>query len=933
MDIWQEFHGPNAGYILELYERYQQDPASVDAATRAAFANWSPPAEAEAGVNGLGKTAVSPSPTQAVFPTEKLTAAVRLVQAIREYGHLAADIDPLGAPRPGDPSLELATHGLSEADLQQLPATILTGPAAVRASNAAQAIARLRTIYTGSIGYDYDHLSNPDEREWLREAAESRRFHPDNAPTDLRLLLERLTEVETFEHFLHRVFPGKTRFSIEGVDMMVPILEVIIGRAANEGIHRILVGMAHRGRLNVLTHILNKPYAHILAEFKDQESDSYTVRDSLGWTGDVKYHAGARRSVAKRGELIDLVVTMAPNPSHLEHVNPVVEGMARAAGTFVDKPGHPRFDHAITIPILIHGDAAFAAQGVVAETLNMHRLRGYRVGGTIHLITNNQIGFTTFDWAARSTRYASDLAKGFKIPIVHVNADDPEACIEVARLAFAYRHRFLKDFMIDLVGYRRYGHNEGDEPRFTQPTMYQTIDKLPTVRQKWATTLQQRGLIDGNRAQALLERQMKILEEAFEAPPPDDEETELVTPPPKGAASRVETAVSAAKLKELNRALHALPTGFNLNSKLKRVLDRRLDANGDDHDAPTVDWATAEALALASILADGTAIRFTGEDVERGTFSHRHALLRDAESGKVYVPLQEIPQVRAAFEIRNSPLSENAALGYEYGYNIQAPDRLVIWEGQYGDFINGAQAMLDEFVHSGRAKWNQLPSLVMLLPHGYEGQGPDHSTGRLERFLQSAGETNMRIANPTTAAQYFHLLRRQAALLEVDPLPLIIMSPKSLLRHREAYSSLNELANGRFQPVLDDPIASQNPDKVRRLIFCTGKVYVDLVTSNYRTQTPEVAIVRTEQIYPFPGQQVQPLLAQYGNVEEVFWLQEEPLNMGAWDYTRPRLMRLLDGRLPLDYIGRPRRASPAEGSSTWHRINQNLIVQKAFQLQ
>lgn len=928
MDIWQEFHGPNAGYILELYERYQRDPTLVDAKTQAAFANWAPPQEKAPRVNG---TAVAVRPAAPAMPSGKLTGTVRLAQAIREYGHLAAQINPLGTPPPGDPSLELAHHGLSPADLQQLPATLVDGPAAAKVSTAYDAIQNLRHIYSSSIGYDYDHLSNPEEREWLREAAESRRFHPDNYPTDLILMLERLTEVEGFELFLHRVFPGKTRFSVEGLDMMVPILEVIIGRAADEGIRRILLGMAHRGRLNVLAHVLNKPYAHILAEFKDQNTDSFNVRDSLGWTGDVKYHAGARRKVAKRGELIDLVVSMAPNPSHLEHVNPVVEGMARAAGTFVDKPGHPQFDHAITIPILIHGDAAFASQGVVAETLNMHRLRGYRVGGTIHMIANNQIGFTTPDWAARSTRYASDLAKGFKIPIVHVNADDPEACIEVARLAFAYRHRFLKDFMIDLVGYRRYGHNEGDEPRFTQPKMYQTIDKLPTVRQQWATTLEKRGMIQQGYAEKLVKEQMERMEEAFASPPSRITSEEAIEVP-KGITERVETAVSADILRDLNQSLNTIPADFTMNSKLQRVIKRRAAALDNNSSEKTIDWATAESLALGSILTGGTAVRFTGEDVERGTFSHRHALWRDSDSGKVYVPLQEIPQVKASFEIRNSPLSENAALGYAYGYNIQAPDRLVIWEAQYGDFINGAQAMLDEFISSGRAKWNQLPSMVILLPHGYEGQGPDHSTGRLERFLQSAGELNMRIANPTTAAQYFHLLRRQVALLEVAPLPLVVMSPKSLLRHREAYSALDDLTGGKFQLVIDDPVTSQTPDKVKRLIFCTGKVYVDLITSDFRQARDDIAIVRTEQIYPFPRHHVAKILEQYTSITEVAWLQEEPINMGAWDYTRPRLTRLLKGRVRLDYIGRPRRASPAEGSTTWHRVNQERIIEKAFQL-
>ncbi|HQF71895.1 MAG TPA: 2-oxoglutarate dehydrogenase E1 component, partial [Promineifilum sp.] len=581
-------------------------------------------------------------------------------------------------------------------------------------------------------------------------------------------LLGLLTRVEAFEHFVHRIFPGKTRFSIEGLDMMVPMLDVMLGEAAEAGIYTILIGMAHRGRLNVLAHVLNKPYAEILKEFRDTASEDHPVREYLGWTGDVKYHAGASRALAN-GNPVDLVVTMAPNPSHLEHVNPVIAGMARAAGSRADRPGKLFFDRHVVLPVVIHGDAAFPGQGVVAETLNLQRLRGYRVGGTIHVIANNQIGFTTSQWEGRSTLYASDLAKGFKVPIVHVNADDQEACIEVARLACAYRQTFATDFVIDLVGYRRYGHNEGDEPRFTQPQMYAAIDRQPTVRQKWAETLVGRGELAGDAAEQLLQARLDELNTIYQTLP-DEPATALepqLPPPPSGAARRAQTAYPADQLVALNDALLALPDGFQVNRKLARVLERRRDIFADP-DAATVDWATAETLAFASILADGTPIRLTGEDVERGTFSHRYALLRDETSGAVYIPLQHIPQARAAFEVRNSPLSEAATIGFEYGYNIQAPERLVIWEAQYGDFINTAQAIVDEFVVSGRAKWEQTPSLVLLLPHGYEGQGPDHSTGRLERFLQLAAETNMRVANATTAAQYFHLLRRQAELLLTD---------------------------------------------------------------------------------------------------------------------------------------------------------------------
>ena len=937
MNIWHEFHGPNAGYILELYEKYQQDPQSVDAATRAQFEQWQPPVEF--GQNGRPSVSAGQTPAAPAYDPQKIMGAVNLAQSIRKFGHMASQIDPLGLFNPpGDPDLDLDTYGLTEADLAALPASLIGGPPAANAANAKEAIAHLRQIYSGSIGFDYAHVRVPEERQWLQEMVETRAFRPPQTPIDNHALLSRLTEVETFELFLHRIFPGKTRFSIEGLDMMVPMLDEIIGGAANAEVYNVLIGMAHRGRLNVLTHILQRPYEEILTQFKDPaQQDRYEGRNYRGWTGDVKYHAGANRTVDFEGDdVVDLVIKMAPNPSHLEHVNPVVVGMARAAGTLVNEPGQPQFNHKITLPILIHGDAAFSGQGIVAETLNMHRLRGYRVGGTIHIIANNQVGFTTNYWSSRSTRYASDLAKGFKIPIVHVNADDPEACIEVARLAIAYRQKFQEDFLIDLVGYRRYGHNEGDEPRFTQPRMYRAVDALPTVRQQWAKTLVERGDIDTAEPDKLVEAKMGTLQEVYESLRLEEIADSLEPQaelPPKGAAKTVDTAVPAPTLRQLNHALLETPSDFSLSSKLARAMKKRGSAL-DEASERTVDWATAEDLALASILANGTAIRLTGEDVERGTFSHRHALLRDEENGRVYIPLQNIPQAQAAFEIRNSPLSENAAIGFEYGYNIEAPERLVIWEAQYGDFINTAQAIIDEYVASGYAKWEQTPSLVLLLPHGYEGQGPDHSSGRLERFLQLAAKTNMRIAYPTTAAQYFHLLRRQAALLQTDPLPLIVMTPKSLLRHALSASTPQELATQSWQEVLDDPnTTEENAADVRRLVLCSGKVYVDLAEVQANQSEFAVAVARVEQLYSFPGTEIEAVLTRYPNLEEVVWLQEEPANMGAWEFMRWRLDEVINGRWPLRYIGRPRRASPAEGSSAWHRRNQKAITEHAFKFE
>jgi 2-oxoglutarate dehydrogenase E1 component len=931
MNSLSQFYGPNSGYVLELYERYQRDPASVDAATRAFFESWTPPTETAA---PRGAT-TTPSPNGAgtiappVLSTSDLQAVVgvaNLAQSIREYGHLAAQLDPLGGKPPGDPSLVLEHHGVTEADLHSLPASLIGGPVAERTQTAWDAITELRRIYSSTIGHDYDHLRIPAVREWLRHAAEADPFGPQAQPIDETALLERLTQVEAFEHFLQKQFPGKTRFSTEGLDMMVPMLDEIIASCVAAGVQSILLGMAHRGRLNVLAHIIEKPYEQILAEFRDPvNSASLTQLSQLGWTGDVKYHKGADRSL----QSADLVIRMAPNPSHLEHINPVVEGMARAAGTFVDEPGPPRQDQFVSVPIQIHGDASFSGQGIVAETLNFTRLVGYSTGGTIHIIANNQLGFTAEPSETRSTLYASDLAKGYKLPIVHVNADDPIACIRAARMAIAYRNHFKRDFVIDLIGYRRYGHNEGDEPRFTQPEIYTVIDSHPTVREQWAQRLISAGTVDEETPARLMQERLDELQTTFDGLVLDEPPAPRIEPPPPGAARKVHTAVSLDALRELHDALMEVPDGFNVHSRLQRIRRRSADALAEP-DEPTVDWATAERLALGSILAEEIAIRLTGEDVKRGTFSHRHAVLYDAESGEEYVPLQRIPQAKAAFEIHNSPLTENATIGFEYGYNIERPERLVIWEAQYGDFINGAQPIIDEFVVSGFAKWDQTPSLVLLLPHGYEGQGPDHSSGRLERFLQLAAEINMRIAYPTTAAQYFHLLRRQALLLVTDPLPLVVMTPKSLLRHPLSASPPRDLAESRWLPVIDDAARANNREQVRRMILCSGKIYVDLVSSDLREQHPEIAIVRVEQLYPFPAHDLEPVFQRYPNLAELVWVQEEPRNMGAWKAAKPQLEFITQGKYRLRYVGRARRASPAEGSMAWHQMQQAEIVEEAF---
>jgi 2-oxoglutarate dehydrogenase E1 component len=655
---------------------------------------------------------------------------------------------------------------------------------------------------------------------------------------------------------------------------------------------------------------------------------SRSFREDMTWTGDVKYHAGATRAI-KDGPEIAMEVSMPPNPSHLEAVDPIVEGMARAAGTRTDRGGAPEFDPARSVPILIHGDAAFPGQGIVAETLNLSRLAGYDTGGTIHIIVNNQLGFTADTRDSYSTSYASGLARGFKIPIVHVNADDPVACVAAARLAFAYRARFQRDFLIDLIGYRRWGHNEGDEPGFTQPLMYRTIAAHPTVREIWAKTLVSRREVDAALPESLSTKYMSELQRRLDHLQLDKDFVEpQPEPPPPGAAARAHTAVPLDRLAGLNASLLQAPADFTVHKKLERLREKRGHVLAAP-DERTIDWATAEELAFASILADGTSIRLTGEDVERGTFSHRHAVLHDVASGAIHVPLQALPQARAAFEIHNSPLSENAALGFEYGYSVQAPSRLVIWEAQYGDFINGAQVIVDEFLTSARSKWGQEPSLVLLLPHAHEGQGPDHASARPERFLQLAADTNMRIANCTTAAQYFHLLRRQAALLLTDPLPLIVLTPKSLLRHPLVASTPRDLAEGRFRTVIDDDEARGRAREIRRVILCTGKVYVDLAGSDRRAAARAAAIVRVEQLYPVPAQNLRATLDAYTDADDVVWMQEEPENMGAWEFMRPHVIEAAAGR-PVRVIARPRSASPAEGSAARHARQQEMLVEQAL---
>ena len=933
MSDLRAFAGPNAGYVLELYESYQSNPASVDADWQAFFADFNPASlTLPAGATGAAKATPTAGASAGAGVAEiiRINSVAKLAQRIRDYGHLAATLDPLGSPPVDAPELRLETYDLTEADLLATPAEAVGGTAAIGAANAAEAIARLRGLYGGYLGYEFIHVPTLEQRTWLREQVESAAFASPMEPEQQRAILRRLTAVEVFERFLHQTYLGQKRFSVEGGDIVVPMLDELVRRAASDGIKQVVIGMAHRGRLNVLTHVLRKRYADFIAQFEGKKlRPTNTAESDPGdeWTGDVKYHLGARVLPGDGGQLVELPIVLAPNPSHLEQVNPVVVGMVRAAQDKVSEPGAPTRDALGSLGVLIHGDAAFPGQGVVTETLNLAGLNGYTTGGTVHIIINNQIGYTTNYWDSRSTMYASDPAKGFEIPIIHVNADEPEACMTAIRLGIAFRNRYNKDVLIDLIGYRRWGHNEGDEPAFTQPKMYEKIGSHPTVREIWANRLIAAGVVTQDDADKAVKEKFdelagvrrSISDGSWEMP------VEHVV---ERTRREVETAITDAQLQTYQTAIHAVPEGFKLSPKLSRQWGRR----GAPLDSPDtqIDWAHAEALAFAAIISEGTPIRLTGQDAERGTFSQRHLVLHDPDTGSSTMPLQSLPTATASFAVYNSPLSEAACVGFEYGYSIQSPETLVLWEAQFGDFVNGAQIMIDQFITAARAKWEQEPGLVLLLPHGYEGQGPEHSSGRLERFLQLVAQDNIRVANCTTSGQYFHLLRRQAKLLPIDRRPLVVMTPKSLLRNPLASSPVSDLTQGTFRPVIDDVAAASRRDQVTRLILCSGKVIVDLEGSSERTTAERVAVARVEQIAPFQNSALRQLLAGYPHLQEIVWVQEEPRNMGAWSYMEPNLRDLAGAQYTVRYVGRPERASPAVGSLATHNEEQARIVAAAY---
>src|SRR5580704_6593671 len=933
--------GAESGRFLQRIEALLQGEDSfyerVFGDLGVAVAPLAPAPEARAITPPAGVPAIPAATAPAVLDEELMQAvqaATSLLKAHRTHGHLAAKLDPLGREPEGDPALDPVPLGLTPEVMERIPAHILR--MYVTGQTLADALPHLRETYCGPIAYEIEHIASHRQRLWLREAIESGKFRAPLAADEQKTLLRRLTEVDALERFMHKAYLGQKQFSIEGLDMTVPMLDELIQLAATRGAREVVIGMAHRGRLNVLAHNLGRPYDTIFAEFEGTSTLEPITTIPQGGTGDVKYHHGAQGSYQlPSGESI--IVRLESNPSHLEFVAPVAAGATRAAQTTRQGP-HAHRETNAAVPVILHGDAAFPGQGVVAETLNLQAIDGYTVGGTVHLIQNNQVGFTTDPDDSRSTHWASDLAKGYDVPIIHVNSDDVPACISAVRLAFAFRQEFGHDVLIDLIGYRRFGHNEADEPAYTQPEMYAKIKTKKRVYELWADRLIAEGVVSkeevDQQAQevwdnlTLLHQRLKAKIAA--ATEGDTEHSTGEYQLDRSPSPDVDTAIPVAHLRELGEQLLRVPEGFTVHPKLVKQLERRHEALAESNAAEAnIDWAHGEALAFASLLTEGTPLRLTGQDTERGTFSQRHMVLHDAKTGQTVCPIQNLPEALAPFELHNSPLSELACMGFEYGYSQEAPETLVLWEAQFGDFVNSAQVIVDQFIVSGLAKWGQTSRLTLLLPHGYEGQGPEHSSARLERFLALAAEGNIRVASPTTPAQYFHLLRRQARIAKQRP--LVVMTPKSLLRLPQATSTIADLAEGtQFRPVLAEP--GVEAEQVTRLVLCTGKIYYDLVGHPERKSHPGLAVGRVELLYPFPEGQILELMNSYPNLAEVLWVQEEPRNMGARAHMFPRLMQIMPDEIHFGYIGRPERASPGEGYPAAHIKEQSRIVSTAINL-
>ncbi len=917
-----ESFGVNAGIVAEIRERYELDPRSVHESWAELF---EPDREREpeplpAEAPGAAPSLASPQ------VAEKHSRVLRMIHAYRARGHRIADTDPLGSRVDYFPELDPAHYGLGKEDHDKpfFAGDLPGGPI----QTVAQILDRLRATYCRRVGVEFTHIQDPGPRQWLLRRMEETQNATVLPGAEKLRVLEKICAAELFERFLHTKFVGQKRFSLEGAEALIPLLDTIVEDAPSHGVREIVIGMAHRGRLNVLSNIVGKSLPSMFSEFEDIEE-----AEAPFGSGDVKYHKGySADRVARTGGRVHLSLTA--NPSHLEAVDPVVEGRARAKQV---RSGDPRGAH--LVPLLIHGDAAFAGQGMVPETLNLSHLNGYSTGGTLHVVVNNQIGFTTTPQEARSTLYCTDVAKMIQVPIFHVNGDDPEAVVHCVRLAFAYRQRFHEDAVIDLVCYRRHGHNEGDEPSFTQPLLYEKIRARPGLRALYTEELVRAGVLVKVDVEKIEADQQKQLSQALELiktrPPSADEEYEVRGPWVGISRTRPtespQTGVSVERLAQIAEALASVPSGFQVHKKLLPLLDRRRKVVADNG---PIDWALGEALAFGSLVTEGTPVRLSGQDSSRGTFSQRHAVVVDQTTGHEYAPLDHIAETQARFEVYDSHLSEAAVLGFEYGYSLADPTTLTLWEAQFGDFANGAQVIIDQFIASAHAKWGRMSGLVMLLPHGYEGQGPEHSSARIERYLQLCAEENLQVVNCTTPAQYFHVLRRQ--LRRNFRAPLVIFTPKSLLRAPRAVSSVGELASGGFHSVLDDATIRE-PGAVSRVLVCSGKVYYDLVHRREERDglgeghaRGDVAIVRVEELYPWPDAELARVLGRYANAARVTWAQEEPANMGGWTFVRERIQAGLPPRAKLAYAGRRESASTAVGSARVHRHELEALLAAAF---
>ncbi|AWV89886.1 2-oxoglutarate dehydrogenase E1 component [Bradymonas sediminis] len=940
-----EFSGSNLPYIEQLYGQYLRDAASVDPSWLPIFAEYLDQMGAEdprpnfkrrslfrAGASasngqsavddGIYTDRVQNTSVEAPGRTAGFAARVEsLVRAYRLHGHLAAKIDPLGFERPAPPpELDPASYGFNSSDMDTpVRCKALFGDN--QQTSLREVLAKLKSLYCDSIAVQYQNMPVSRSRIWLRDQIELNNYAPLDTAEQKRAL-RRLIEADAFESFLGKKYVGAKRFSVTGGDALIPMLDAMLNEFGELGVEEVIFGMAHRGRLNVLHNIMDKPAEMMLSEFEKNP----VPMEFLG-SSDVKYHMGYSSDFeSATGKKIHL--SLCFNPSHLEFVNPVVVGRARAKQ---HRKGEESA-HQQIVPVLMHGDAAFAGQGIVTETLNMSQLDAYDVGGTIHIVINNQIGFTAEPSEARSTTYATDVAKMLSVPIFHVNGNDPDACVRVMKLAARYRQMFGEDVIIDLVCYREYGHNEGDEPRFTQPLMYQAVDKLKPVREIYADELIAKNILTAEEASAQFDARTEMYSKVFDKVHTAPEKTTVDTmnglwKPYKGGDVAedhdVDTTISKELLLELGETLSQVPDDFTPHRTLGRLLKSRVQmAKGEK----PMDWGMGEALAFGSLLKENTSIRLSGQDCVRGTFSHRHAALRDINNGDQYWPARHIAEEQGEFQVYNSLLSESAVLGFEYGYSLDSPDALVMWEAQFGDFSNGAQVIMDQFISAGEDKWMRLSGLVMLLPHGYEGQGPEHSSARLERYLQMCAEDNMIVCNPTTPAQYFHMIRRQV----LSPLrkPLIVMTPKSLLRLNEASSTVDELTSGGFQKIKGETSEKVDPAKVKRVLMCSGKVYYDLDEYRQANELHDTAIIRFEQLYPLRKEDIDAALAEFPNREKVCWVQEEPKNMGPWPYLFERFYDY--DLLPIEYVGRVASASPATGSRDAHLIEQAALVEKAF---